>query len=178
MTIQQITNLPPGFWSQLARGSNQSINYWVKEDCKQGIMQNGTSNHQYSEQYARYKANDMRRFTSGKPRKKTGKGDRLKSYEGLGGLKGISLDSTDVSKVTMILTGLTTNALKEKTHTSNSLTMVFEGVNSKLLTGNRDRGYDIIGLNDKNRDKVKQKLLNEFKKNVAKLPKKIEIDLR
>ena len=192
MIIQQVANLPNDFWSKLARGSNATIYFWVKEDCRQGIMQNGTRNHQYSETYAKYKANDMKRFTTGEAtnyayntggivtkdlyfkNKKTkyGTGDRLSGY------KGISLESTDVSKVTMILTGLTTNSLKEKTHTRNSLTMVFEGVNPDILLGNKERGYDIIGLNDTNREKVRQRILNEYKKNVSKLPKKITIDLR
>ena len=75
-----------------------------------------------------------------------GAGDRLKGYA-TGGL------SNETAFVNMRLTSKTLNSLTGINPTTDSITMSFKGTPAGILTGNRDRGYDIIGLNDKNREK-------------------------
>ena len=185
LITDNILNLTPQFWKE--RGVD--IKKWVLDDCLNGKMQNGNSNYQYkSAQYKLYKANDMKRMTVGKAKdtgytfnlagdirylnlyfrnrkakftqkNPMGSGKRLKAYAG------IPIASNDVSKVTMVLTQRTVNSLHPKSSTENSVTMAFAPDKTKLLLGNRDRGYDIIGLNGDNIGKIKKKILAEFVKN-------------
>ena len=193
MNITGILKLPSGFWDKLAFGSDQSIWFWVKEDAKKGIMQDGSSNHQYSEQYARYKKNDMRRFTTGTPASVSIKGKKdlyfdnpkvTTKYKGrkygggdrLAGYKAETLDN-ETKFVNMKLTGRLLDGLHKESSTENSLTMTYNPEDWGKAVGNKERGYDIIGLNDANQEKVRQRLLDTYKQNVSKLPKKVVINI-
>ena len=184
LITDNILDLTPDFWMK----TGDKIHDWVSDDADKGIMQDNTSMHQYtSPEYVRYKKNNMRRFTKGKGQtfsdkegyffgqthfkspkvtakykgRSYGAGDRLKGYEA-------GVLSTQTAFVNMRLTSKTLNSLKGKNPTTNSITMQFDGTPAGILTGNRDRGYDIIGLNDKNREQVKQKILKQFDENIRK----------
>ena len=161
LITDNILDLTPDFWLKVG----DKIHDWVLDDCRAGIMQDNTANHAYqSKQYMKYKANRMERFTTRKYKDGTvaNKGTKLKS------LGATSVVSTQINPVNMILTQRTINGLMGKNPTKDSITMHFNGIPAGILTGNRDRGYDIIGLNDKNREKVKQKILNQFDENIRK----------
>lgn len=194
MEIKGILKLPQNFWDRLATGSNECIWFWVKEDALNGIMQDGSSNHQYkSEQYKKYKANDMRRFTTGTPAMVSIKGQKdlyfknpkvTTKYKGrtygsgerLAGYKSGALNN-DVSKVNLHLTGLMMDGLHKKSQTENSLTMSFNPNDEGKVIGNKENGYDVVGLNDANQEKVRKRLLDAYTQNISKLPKKIVINI-
>lgn len=137
---------------------------WIGEDARKGIFQNNTSGYKYSEQYAKYKANNMRRFTDNK---------RLKNYYAT------SISSTDTSKVNMTLTGQTLKGLKVRTIENNGVTLGYEPADAKKIIGNRVHGYDIVGLNSANIDKVKDELVKGFSEEFKKLMKdKIVIEVK
>ena len=197
MKLTDILKLPDGFWSKLAAGSTESIQKWIELDALNGIMQDNTSNHQYkSESYKKYKANGMYRTTTGigkgygvRYNKKTGNlnavplyfknkkgvGVRLKAY------KGESATNKDISKVNMYLTGKMLRGIKRGASPEpNTLLMVFNTLeDGKKAYGNRDRNkYDILGLSNINREKVKERMLKEFKKNIGNIsPKQIVIHI-
>jgi len=161
LITDNILDLTPQFWLEIGK----SIQGYVLDDCRAGIMQDNTANHSYkSPQYMKYKANRMERFTTRKYKDGTvaNKGTKLKS------LGATSVVSTQIYPVNMILTQRTINSLHPKASTKDSVTMAFAPDKTGLLNGNRDRGYDIIGLNDKNREQVKQKILNQFNENIRK----------
>lgn len=190
----KIVRFTPQFWLKVGG----LVPKWVKDDALKGIMQNNGHNYHYrSKEYMRYKANSMRRFTKGegktfsdkegfffgktffdnkkaKTSKKTGftTGDRLKAY------KGISIESTDVSKVNMTLTGRTINSLHPKTSDDVSVTMAFAPAYGGIVLGNKQRGYDVTGLNNENLKKVRNLILQQLDNNAKKeLGKKIVINI-
>ena len=68
MGIKDVIKLSKQFWNKTGQLAVQ----WIRADAEKGKFQNNTSNHPYkSEQYKKYKANDMRRFTTGKAKDKT-----------------------------------------------------------------------------------------------------------
>ena len=136
---------------------------WVYEDCINHLMQNNGKNYHYkSKQYVKLKSNQMRNKN----------GDRIKS------LKATGIDSTDTSAVNMILTGRTVKSLHIKSTSPESLTMAFGMDKSGIIIGNKRRGYDVTGLNDKNRAKIKQFILKQFNENERKeLEKKVVITI-
>ena len=136
---------------------------WVYEDCINHLMQNNGKNYHYrSQEYVKLKSNQMRKKD----------GSRIKS------LKGIGIDSTDTSAVNMILTGRTVKSLHIKSTSPESLTMAFNPAYTKIILGNKRHGYDVTGLNDKNRAKIKQFILKQFNENERKeLEKKVVITI-
>ena len=173
LITDNILDLTPDFWLKVG----DKIHDWVLDDCRAGIMQNNTSGHAYkSEWYKKYKANEMRKF--GRTERislnimtKKGTRKRITVDKKPGRLKGyetVPIVSTQINPVNMILTQRTINSLHPKASTKDSVTMAFAPDKTGLLNGNRDRGYDIIGLNDKNREQVKQKILNQFDENIRK----------
>ena len=161
LITDNILDLTPQFWDE----TGVFIQGYVLDDCRAGVMQNNTSGHAYkSPQYMKYKANRMERFTTRKYKDGSvgKKGTKLKA------LATVPIVSTQINPVNMILSQRTINSLKGKSATKDSITMAFAPDKTGILTGNRDRGYDIIGLNDKNREKVKQRLLNQFDENIRK----------
>ena len=161
MKISEILDLSKPFWEQLAGGSDQSIRIWIREDALNGVMQDNTSGHSYSEGYARYKANDFKGFRSGK---------RLKGYE-------TGSYDNNISKVTMYATGNTINGLAYYDSDSTSVTLRFKPEDGMKVKWNAERGepYDIWGLNDVNIEKVRKRIISEYKKNTGKLPGVVEI---
>jgi len=142
--------LTKSFWNKLAA----DFVIKVTDDARAGIMQDGKSNIPYrSEQYKKYKANNMRRLGRGgkKPgkNKNTGvsKGGRLKGYEGR------QIVNTDVSKVNMELTGETfrnyMNGIKVYPD-STGVAISYAPQDADKVLGNQALGRQIVGANKKN----------------------------
>lgn len=176
----KVMRFTPNFWMKLGG----LVPKWVKDDALKGLMQNGTQNlHYKSREYIKYKANQMRRFTKGGAlsssikgkkdiffnnpkaginKKGIGTGDRLKEY------KGIPIQSTDVSKVNMTLTGRTIDSLHPKTSDDTGVLMAFNPAYGGIVIGNRQRGYDITGLNEQNKKKVHDLIVAQLDENLRK----------
>lgn len=143
-----IIKLTPRFWKNLG---DKKIKTAVQRDMENGLMQNGKSSIPYkSTQYKKYKSNDMRRFTDG---------GRLKSMYGL------PIESNETDYVNMTLTGHTKRGLKVKSANKKGVEMAFDPADAKKILGNEGRGYDIVGLNEKNIDMARNEILREFDRN-------------
>ena len=164
--LEKIPLLGTKFWRELGG----KIKFWVKGDALIGLMQNNTQGHSYkSAQYVKYKANEMRKFGRGK--KKTGAGERLKAY------KAVPIESTSVNPVNMILSGQTLNGLRPTESNDTSVLMSYAPKDAGKIIGNKARNYDLVGLNNKNRELVRQEMIKEYKDNLGKVPKNIEIHI-
>ena len=165
LNLEKIPVLGSKFWRELGG----KIPFWVKDDALKGIMQDNTSGYSYkSLQYVKYKANEMRKFGRGKEKK--GAGERLSGY------KAVSIESTQVNPVNMTLTGQTINNLRPIGSDDTSVTLSFSLADAGKVLGNQARGYDIVGLNDKNRELAKSLIIAELKKRqIEFIPKNIVI---
>ena len=147
----------------------------VRKDTKEGLFQNNLSKLRYkSLQYARQKAAGMRRVTKGGKLKDfdpshdypgrrlygkktaTTKGGRLSGFEGK------KIASTNVAFVDMTLTGETLAGFHVKQVDPQGVTMAYNSADTDKIIGNQKHGYDIVGLNDKNRLLVKNEILKEL----------------
>lgn len=190
------------FWKRLG----QKVAQWIREDAKKGIFQtpNGQSSKPtYNETYAKYKANDMRRFTTGEAtktytdkkgnerglffdNKKTktaiqrktdstfGTGKRLKSYYGQ------SIESRQTGFVDMTLTGQTLKGLHVKSSDENSVTLAYNSKDAGKIIGNQEK-YDraLVGMNDKNIEKARQEVISEMRKKIDSIfPGDIKINIK
>lgn len=168
----------------------------ANEDALDGIMQDGQKNLIYrSKQYIRYKANAMRRFTKNvtmktketqygsglfKVTRKAGRkklspvamnistksnltnGGKLKGYEG----RSIN---TDVSKVNLHLTGDMFRSLKVVTAAVNHCRVSFGQEEAGKVIGNKNHGYNAVGLNEENKQIVKQMIIMQLEANKNKI---------
>ena len=131
------------------------INELVRQDSLKSKWQDGKTGGSYSKQYAKYKANNMRRFTDGK---------RLKKY------KGVSIVSNKTNKVNMTLTGDMANSLKLKTKevtgAGGSFVMSYKNDKETIgkVIGNQELGRDVVGLNDKNQKIILNMYIDELNK--------------
>ena len=166
LNLEKIPILGSKFWKELGG----KIPFWVKDDALKGIMQDNTAGHSYkSLQYVKYKANEMRKFGRGKDKK--GAGERLSGY------KAVPIESTQTNPVNMTLTGQAINNLRPIGSDNTSVTMSFSPADAGKVIGNQARGYDIVGLNEKNRELVKNLILDEYKKRQLNIPKNIIIEV-
>ena len=167
LNLDKIPVLGSKFWREIG----EKVKFWIKDDALLGIMQNNTQGHSYkSAQYVKYKQNEMRKFGRGKD--KTGAGERLKDY------KAVSIESTSINPVNMTLTGQAINGLRPIESNDTSVLMSYAQKDAGKIIGNRDRDYDIVGLNKKNRELVRQEMIKEFKDKIGKnIPKNIEITI-
>ena len=165
LNLEKIPVLGSKFWRELGG----KIPFWVKDDALKGIMQDNTSGHFYkSLQYVKYKANEMRKFGRGKEKK--GAGERLSGY------KAVPIESTQVNPVNMTLSGQTINGLRPISSDDTSVTMSFSLTDAGKVIGNQARGYDVVGLNDKNIELAKSLIIRELKKRQLEfIPKNIII---
>lgn len=168
--LDKILQLTPEFWMQDIGGK---IRKRVKDDALKGIMQNDTQGHQYrSQQYKRYKANRMEYLRRGNANTKSKSQGKIKAY------KSVDIQSNETAFVNMILTGHLINGLHPTRADKHGVTMSFSPKDTKKLIGNRARGYDVSGLNEVNRDWVKEEILKQFDKNKRKyLRKAIVIEI-
>ena len=176
--IAKLPELTPKFWMFVGT----EVKKWVDIDCRKGKMQDHTANHPLSRKYKKYKDNDMRRFTDGKRlgdtmSSKGGKQRTLKPRRFP--LVGKSLQTFGVPYVKMILTGDTIRGLKPTKASKNGVTMGFNQKDSVKVLGNQQIGYNIVGLNRENIERVRQEIIKEFNKNKVKFLKKdIKIGVR
>lgn len=175
--IAKLPVLGKAFWKGIGN-SVGGVGGLVDKDCAKGIMQNGTSKHPLSLKYRKYKANDMRRFSDGKRL-----GDARQTPDGMITYKtrkypiiGKSLKDIGKSYVTMRLTGESVAGLKPVKSTKDSVTMSFTRGSEKVLGNAVRHNYDIIGLNKKNIELVRQQIIKKFRENKVKfLNKDIKI---
>ena len=171
--LTKIIELKTSDWKRLLQLCVQ----WIRADMKLGIMQDGKTNLQYlSQQYKRYKANQMKQLKYGrslyspeanklmrssKVSKKAlkGKGDRLWAYHGK------AIESTNTAYVDMTLTGDLKKGLKVKSVNVSGGMIGYEPEDTKKLQGNRRYGREIVGLNEANKDKLKDEIVEIFQKN-------------
>jgi len=174
--IKSFLGFVKDFWQKI--GSNETT--MIREDAINGIMQDGQSNIPLiSEQYKRYKANWMNRFTTGaptmssikgkkdlyfkNPKNRTNVGPKISPYNG------VSIESNDVSKVTMRLTGQTLRGLKNNInpHQDNlGVTISYNQNDAGKIFGNQDRGRDIVGLRKENQDEIFNQILKVVDENI------------
>jgi hypothetical protein len=170
----------------------------MTEDALDGKLQGDPQKQNYkSEQYKRYKANGMRRFTFDVEKNPTGKnifqkldrgeairGSKLKKSgsrftSGNARLKGYSGTSLNinVSSVNMILTQKTINSLHMSASDKSGITMSYGAFAAKLIEGNERHGYNIRTLSRENRELVKDAFVESFADNVKEIIKG-KIDIR
>lgn len=135
----------------------------VRKDMANGLMQNNKQKLPYkSNTYAEYKRRGMERKTDGK---------RLKAF------RGQSISSRQTKHVDMTLTGKTKSGFGVKSAAVNLLVMAFRSRDAKKVKGNQKHGYDLIGLNDKNKRLIVDELLKGFK-DKGKVRKRVVVNVK
>jgi len=188
LNIKKIIEFKTSFWKRLA----EKIKKWIWADMLGGKVQAyfGTG-YQYSEAYAKYKKNNMRRFTKGEGKtfsdkegyffgktyfqnkkagfsKKTGygTGKRLKGYEGA------PIASNHTSSVNMLLTGGTIKGLAYSNSNKVGMVMAYKQKDAMKIIGNEEQGRDIRTLNNNNMNKVRSEFLKGLDENIREWAKK------
>jgi len=169
MNLKDIIKLDAPFWKQLG----EFLSNKIRLDASEGKFQNDRSGFRYSPQYAKYKANGMRRVTFTN-RGRSVKGSRLKKANGrftqgnkrTGGTRG-SISSTNVAFVNMELTGQTLRGLRYRESTQNSVTIGYNPNDGMKILGNKNKhGYDILGLSTENQALTRDMISDEIKENI------------
>jgi len=146
----KIVELTPRFWKEEIGGK---IKFRIKDDARLGKFQNNTKGHHYlSRQYMKYKSNNFRSLRN--------TGQRLKAF------KGRSIESNNTAYVDMIATGDTLNGLRPIAADKTSVTMSYLSKDSMKIIGNRKLGRDLVGLSKENIKWVKEKILEQIRKNL------------
>lgn len=187
--MQQLTNpfkLTTTFWKSVGA----LILREVRKDTKAGLFQNNLSKLRYkSLEYMRQKAAGMRRVTKGGKLKAFdpsqdylgnrlyGKKTPTKKGQRLTGFEGKKISSTNVAFVDMTLSGETMAGFHVKSVDQSGVDMSYNSADADKIIGNQRYGYDIVGLNDKNRRLVKLAIMKELGLK-AESHKKIIVDVR
>lgn len=170
------TNLPPDlpddFWLNL--GHDQALMIY-NDAVNKGIMQNNSSGHRYSPEYAKRKSNSMRRLTKGNPLYysiKTRKGlyfknKKAKPNKGLrtGIYKQVQVVNNNVSFVNLQLTGAMFRGLfasPELLVNEDGIKISYLPIDGGKVIGNKERGYDILGLRKENIDQSFDIVVNKL----------------
>ena len=152
MRLDRALNFTPKLWDQVG----QFVRGAIKDDALRGIMQDDKRPKLRSNQYKKYKKNDMRKF--GRGLDKVGKGDRLKGFKGRSTNK-------DISKVNLHLTGDMFKQVQVKSTSKSSRITFLQG--EKVL-GNKRHGYNVFGLRNKNRKNALRFLDRTIERNLEK----------
>jgi hypothetical protein len=179
-------------WKRIGKLVTQCI----REDAIDGVFQNGRSDTYRSEQYKKYKRNDMRRYTTGEGQTfsdKSGyffgttffrnekanlrKGQQITTGKRLKAYQGVSITSRETSFVNMILTGQLFRGLKVKSYDETGVTIGYDSKDAMKIVGNRAYGREVVGLNDDNIKKVKEELIKGIDENLRKEMKDIKINV-
>ena len=152
MRLDRALNFTPKLWDQVG----QFVRGAIKDDALRGIMQDDKRPKLRSNQYKKYKKNDMRKF--GRGLDKVGKGDRLKGFKGRSTNK-------DISKVNLHLTGDMFKQVQVKSNSNSSRITFLQG--EKVL-GNKRHGYNVFGLRNKNRKNALRFLDRTIERNLEK----------
>jgi len=162
--LDRAMKFPVVFWKSLGTWIANKI----RADAGQGVFQTDQPHKKtYSPAYAELKENRMKKVTgtiqSGKNKGKA-KREKMTAY------KGVSITSTNTSFVDMTLTGQTLRGLHIKETTSNGVILSFRPEDVKKIIGNQRPHLNrrLVGLNAKNRAKVREMVLNEIKRQITK----------
>ena len=168
--LTKIIELKTSDWKRLLQLCVQ----WIRADMKLGIMQDGKTNLQYlSGQYKKYKENRMKQLKYGRGlyNPETGaimRGNvKKKGRPRLWNYYGKAIESTNIAYVDMTLTGDLKKGLKVKSVNESGGMIGYEPEDAKKLQGNRRYGREIVGLNEANKDKLKDEIVDIFKKNAV-----------
>lgn len=166
--LSNILQLKPNEWKTMLQHCVQNM----RANFKEGKMQDGQSGLQYkSEQYKKYKANAMKRFTKTKVKKEKTTGieylGRKKSKSGkrLSGSYAKAIESTQTAFVDMTLSGDLKRGLKVKSVSATGGVIGYEPEDAMKIEGNRRYGREVVGLNEANQEKLKQEIIEVYKKN-------------
>lgn len=167
----------------------QEVIKWIRKDAIDGVFQNGSSDTYRSEQYKKYKRNDMRRYTTGEASSSTytfdkagdyrrkglffgnkkanlRKGKNITTGKRLEGYQGVTITSRETSFVNMILTGQLFKGLRVKRYDGEGVEIGYDPKDRKKIEGNRVYGREVVGLNDENIAKVKEMLIKAMGDNL------------
>lgn len=172
LNITKVLEFKRSWWKKLA----QYIKKWIWDDMLQGKLQ-ATRNKPYHPKYAKYKANEMRRFSDGKrlgsPR--ILKDGTTKNYK-YNVLKGIHTNTSTTPN--MLLTGETIKGLEYKNSNQRAMVMSYKDKDADKIIGNEVYGRDIRTLNDKNMNKLKKQFEIDIDQNLKQwASKKITITI-
>lgn len=197
--LSNIVKLKTSDWSRMLKLAVQ----WIQADFKAGKMQDGKSGLKYySDQYKRYKANGMKQLEYGRSiyNPETGqlmRGKKLKvktethkfgnvkvsSSKKLGakrlwGFYGKVIESKQTAFVDMTLSGNLKKGLHVKATTEQGGTIGYEPEDAKKIEGNRRYGREVVGMNEENREKLKNEIIAIYQKNAQNiLAKDITINI-
>ena len=160
LNLDKAVKFSKPFWSKVG----QWIVNKIRADAGQGVFQTDDPwKKTYSPEYAELKENKMSQIT-GYTKKGKAKRTRLEPY------KGVSITSTNTSFVDMTLTGQTLRGLKVRVVTENGTTLAFELRDADKIIGNQRPHLNrrLVGLNKKNRTKVRDMVIDEMKRQVKK----------
>lgn len=177
MKADEIIKLPVSLMKTLAQKTKQAI----KADALQGIFQNDVSNSPLSKQYARYKANFMKRFTKGgklkdfdpsqdfRGKRLYGKKKRTDKGVNISGLKGVSIKSNESRFSNMYLTGQTLDSLSPEKITEYGFILAFNPRDTGKIIGNRQkRNRDLVNIREKNLEYLRTEIEKELGRNIDK----------
>lgn len=203
---KQLNFVPIGLtvseWKEVGAYANSLI----QNDMTEGKFQNGQSGLAYrSAQYKRYKANDMRRLTSGEAThfqvnsqsgivtkqmhfgsstklrldRKSGKLVRANTGR-LSGYSGKPISSNNTAFVDMTLTGRLKRSLRVVTADRNSVTCGYLNENNAAgkIEGNAKLGRVILGLSPENVTKVKEFIKEIMQRKIQGFNQTINIDIK
>lgn len=192
ITLDKIFSRLQSKWKRIGQLAIQ----WIREDARDGMFQNGVGDTYRSEQYKKYKRNDMRRYTTGagqifsdksgyffgttyfrNKKAKTRKGKTYTTGERLSEYKGVSISSRETSFVNMILTGELFRGLKVRSIDNSGVTIGYESKDAGKILGNQKYGRQIVGLRDENIKKVKDELVKGLSEELKKELKDININI-
>lgn len=142
-------------WQQLG----VMIKKWIWNDMRNGQVQEyeGSRAMQYSQDYAKYKRNNFRRFTDGK---------RLK------GFLGKAVTSGQVNTVNMLATGELIKGLRVVKTRPDGVTLAYALKDRMKIKGNELLGRSVRTLNDENREKAVKYLAKQYERNLREWAKK------
>ena len=171
LNLNKIPVLGKQWWG----GLSGFISKWVYQDATVGLFQGkfDIQKQMYrSEQYVKYKANEMRYFGRGKEKK--GKGEKIRNK--YVDYKSVSTN-TQTQFVNMMLTERTINSLAMEDSDDTGVTMAYKPEHTGKILGGKKWGRNLVGLNDKNVRLVKVQMIKEYKDKLGKVPKNIEIHI-
>ena len=137
----------------------------IEKDARVGKTQNlsGSKTSSYkSEQYKKYKSNYMKRFTN-----RTGStGTKIKAYTGQ------AIVSNQTSFKNYVLTGKMFKGLFIQNSRVNEVTVSYMSKDSGKVMGASEAGDELVGLNNKNINVVKDMIIAKMNKEVKQWARK------
>lgn len=154
--VDEIVKIKRSFWRRFAKELKEHI----FDDMVRGTAQvyKNARARVYSPDYAKYKANFMRRFTDGR---------KLMKYAG------VPVINNDTRQVNMLLTGRTIKRLKLTKIDDKGIEMEYHPDDYNKIIGNEQLGRSIRELSPKNKKWAKEQISNEIGISIKRLNSKI-----